>query len=564
MTIEQLKLQIKEVIFPNGKNEIDGGEHQGVLLDLVDKFDVDIRDLARALNELSDELNNKDENQSNALKVLADKVDEHVLYTDNELNKKVDNDAYNLEKEAIETSISENKTAIDSNKNDISEMKESYNLDKEAIDNKLALKLEKVYVDGTSIQGDGTKENPIFSTMPSEFEELLSYGVLFSGAEPQGIRVGNMDLHRKLPLQSQMRKCLLLDNGEVNYWLDPNNSLLNENGNSARLDGRDGQVMVFLPQFWYKVKNTTAGIEYRISEKSISGYTHSPACYISAYEASLMRDESILSSVVNNTANYRGGNNNAEWDDKQQTLLGKPVTNVSLTNFIKYASNRGADWYCNYYDAYKKMCFLYLVEYANRNTQAEFVSNTTDEGFKQGGLGDGVTTFNNSGWNSFNSYNPFIPCGYTNGLGNNTGTKDFTMPSEYGELVVSVPSYRGIENPFGHIWKWTDGLEVVAGEETTELKVNGKYVGDLARDEGYIKSMLGEEIMPVEVGGGSTSYWCDRFYTNAKTSQGIRGVRFGGSANLGSHAGFFYSYSAAAPSSANAYVGSRLCFFKRA
>ncbi|MGL5261922.1 MAG: hypothetical protein ACRC9P_06015, partial [Bacteroides sp.] len=390
----------------------------------------------------------------------------------------------------------------------------------EEIDKSLSKKLEKVYTDDASVQGDGTKNNPLTSTLPSDFESLLSYGVKFSSAEPKGIRVGNMDYHKSLPIQRQMRRCLLLDNGKVNYWLDPNNSLLKENGNSARLDGEDGQVMVFLPQFWYKVSNTGSGVEYRISEKSISGYTHSPACYISAYEASLMRDESILSSVVNNTVNYRGGNNNAEWDGKQQSLLGKPVTNVSLTNFIKYASNRGADWYCNYYDAYKKMCFLYLVEYANRNSQAEFIDNPTDEGFKQGGLGDGVTTLEGAKWTEFNSRNPFIPCGYTNSLGNNTGIKDFTMPSEYGELVVSVPSYRGIENPFGHIWKWTDGLEVVAGEETTELKVNSKYVGDLARDSGYIKSMLGEEIMPVEVGGGNTSYWCDYFYTNAKTSQG--------------------------------------------
>lgn len=428
----------------------------------------------------------------------------------------------------------------------------------------LVKKLDKVYVDGSSIQGDGTKSNPLSTTLPSDFEELLSYGVSFSGADPKGTRVGNMDLHRKLPLQSQMRRCVLLDNGEVNYWLHPRDSSMKEDGNWAKLDGTDGQVMVFLPQFWYKVKNVGDGIEYRISEKSISGYTHSPACYISAYEASLMRDNSILSSVVNNTVNYRGGNNNAEWDEKQQSLLGKPATNISLTNFIKYASNRGEDWYCNYYDAYKKMCFLYLVEYANRNSQAEFTANSTDEGFKQGGLGDGVTTLDYSEWGSFNSYNPFIPCGYTNGLGNNTGVKDFTMPSEYGELVVSVPSYRGIENPFGHLWKWTDGLEVVAGEETTELKVNGKYIGDLSRDEGYIKSMLGEEIMPVEVGGGSTSYWCDRFYTNAKTSQGIRGVRFGGTAGSGSAAGLFCSSTYDAPSYARADIGSRLCFFKRA
>lgn len=486
MSIQDFKERVPQVIFENPDELISGEEHQKLLLDGVELFEV-------------------------------------------ELNKKLSNDDFNSFKEK-----------------------------------ELVKKLDKVYVDGSSIQGDGTKSNPLSTTLPSDFEEILSYGVVFNGAEPKGTRVGNMDLHRKLPLQSQMRRCLLLDNGEVNYWLSPRDSNINENGNWAKLDGTDGQVMVFLPQFWYKVSNVGGGVEYRISEKSISGYTHSPACYISAYEASLMRDKSILSSVVNNTANYRGGNNNAEWDEKQQSLLGKPVTNVSLTNFIKYASNRGADWYCNYYDAYKKMCFLYLVEYANRNSQAEFITDSTDEGFKQGGLGEGITTLGSSEWSVFNSQNPFIPCGYTNSLGNNTGTKDFTMPSEYGELVVSVPSYRGIENPFGHVWTWTDGLEVIAGEETTRLEVNGKHVGDLARDEGYIKTMLGEEIMPVEVGGGSTSYWCDRFYTSAKTSQGRRGVRFGGPASYGSTAGLFCSVTNGAPSAANAYLGSRLCFFKRA
>ena len=507
MKKEEVNKQIKEVVRPNGKGEINGNNLQETLL-LMNNNAANDEDIT---SKLSLKANQKETDEKLSLK--ADKIN---VYTKEEANEL------------------------------------------------LSKKIEKVYVDGSSIKGDGTKNSPLTTTLPADFEEILSYGVLFNGAEPKGTRVGNMDLHRKLPLQSQMRRCLLLDNGDVNYWLDPNNSLLKENGNSAILDGRDGQVMVFMPQFWYKVSNTSNGVGYRISEKSISGYTHSPACYISAYEASLMRDKSILSSVVNNTANYRGGNNNAEWDEEQQSLLGKPATNISLTNFIKYASNRGADWYCNYYEAYKKMCFLYLVEYANRNSQAEFITDLTDEGFKQGGLGEGVTTLTDSGWSKFNSYNPFIPCGYTNSLGNNTGTKDFTMPSEYGELVVSVPSYRGVENPFGHIWTWTDGLDVFAGEETTRLEVNGKYVGDLARDEGYIKTMLGEEIMPVEVGGGSTSYWCDRFYTNAKTSQGQRGVRFGGGAGVGSHAGLFCSSAFNAPSYADALIGSRLCFFKRA
>ena len=503
MSIKDFKERVPKVIFENPDELISGGEHQKLLLDGVD-------------------------------------------LVESELNKKLSNDDFNSFKK-----------------------------------NELVKKLDKVYVDGSSIQGDGTKSNPLSTTLPSDFEEILSYGVVFNGAEPKGVRVGNMDLHRKLPLQSQMRRCLLLDNGEVNYWLSPRNSNINENGNWAKLDGTDGQVMVFLPQFWYKVSNVGGGVEYRISEKSISGYTHSPACYISAYEASLMRDKSILSSVVNNTANYRGGNNNAEWDEKQQSLLGKPATSISLTNFIKYASNRGADWYCNYYDAYKKMCFLYLVEYANRNSQAEFISNPTDEGFKQGGLGEGVTTLSDSAWAAFNSYYPFIKCGITNTLGNKTGSVSFKMPADYGDLTVEVPSYHGIENPFGHIQKWTDGCKVLIQSDADGGKSlfytcnnpenfhfegtnNYKLIGNLPRTNGYIKEVLlgsNGDIMPKEVGGSSSSYFCDYFYT-AIPDSGVseRGVRFGGHAHDGSDAGFACSLTSYAATYAAAYFGSRLCY----
>ena len=37
----------------------------------------------------------------------------------------------------------------------------------------------------------------------------------------------------------------------------------------------------------------------------------------------------------------------------------------------------------------------------------------------------------------------------------------YASPAEYDAtpLVVQVPSYRGLENPFGHIWSWTDGCK---------------------------------------------------------------------------------------------------------
>ena len=63
------------------------------------------------------------------------------------------------------------------------------------------------------------------------------------------------------------------------------------------------------------------------------------------------------------------------------------------------------------------------------------------------------------------------------------------------------------------------------------------------------------------VGGGSTTYWCDYFYTNIG-SNALRGVLFGGTTGAGAPAGFGFANANYAPSNAGAGadVGSRLCF----
>jgi hypothetical protein len=89
--------------------------------------------------------------------------------------------------------------------------------------------------------------------------------------------------------------------------------------------------------------------------------------------------------------------------------------------------------------------------------------------------------------------------------------------------------------------------------------------GNLPRQEGYVKALiLGEhgEIMPLAVGGGTTSYFCDYYYTNIPTSgEATRGVLFGGNALNGASAGFVSAATHYAPSSTNASIGSRLCFY---
>lgn len=420
-----------------------------------------------------------------------------------------------------------------------------------------------------------------------EIEKLFLYGIEFDTAvsSPTCTRIGNMDLHRTLPIHSKMRGCLLDDNGDVVKYLDQNS------WTGETRDGSEGQVMVELPMYYRKFE--TDGTKRRVlfSELPLPGYHQVPKKYVSAYEATVQRSTLKLASVANTDADYRGGGNQADWDGLSKSALGTCATTISRTNFRKYARNRKAgstEWNCMVYGIQKDLYWLFCVEYATLNTQAEYNAQKTAEGFAQGGLGVGVTFLAYDKWSAFNGTYPFIPCGYTDMLGNGTGQIDFTMPEEYDPeatvaKVVRVPRYRGVENPFGHCWQWTDGInvrispteenggdglsKVFVCDDPAKFNDTGydgyRHVGNEARTESYVKEVIfGEEgdIMPAVVGGGSTTYHCDYHYTNIPTTETLRGVLFGGNAAYGSYAGFASAHSADAPSFTYARVASRLCF----
>ena len=409
-------------------------------------------------------------------------------------------------------------------------------------------------------------------------------------------RVGRAELHASLPVQSQMRRCLLNDNGEVVTYLHATDSTKTDTGATADLTGASGMVMVEIPEHYRKFEFDGSNILALISAFPLPGFHKVRKVYRSAYEATVDRTTSTikLASVVNTTAAFRGGNNTAGWDDTYRSLLGRPATSISLTNFRSYARNRGAaglndkGWNCDLYEAQLNTYWLFVIEYAQLNCQTAFTAQLTEEGYRQGGLGDGVTTLEIGKWNSFNGYNPFIPCGITNSLGNATGVVDYEMPEEYGAaLTVHVPSYRGIENPFGHVWSWTDGILVQAQSNADGAKslfyraaddnpanFNSSnydgYVqrGELPRSNGYVKEILCGEYgdnMPQAIGGSSTTYFADNFYTNVPASGvALRGVCFGGAAYYGASAGLASALTAYAPSAANTRLGSRLCFIPAA
>ena len=431
---------------------------------------------------------------------------------------------------------------------------------------------------------DGESKKAALGTLLPYLEEECSYGIQFDTAvsSPTCTRVGNVALHKSLPIQSRMKGCLLDDNGKVVEYLDP------RDWTGQSRDGSRGQVMVEIPMHYIKFETNGTKRVVRLSEHPLPGYHQVPQMYVSAYEATLERSTGKLCSVVNEGTDYRGGGNNANYDGTYRSFLGRPVTAISRTAFRAAARKRNTgntSWNCYLYQVHKALFWLFTVEYATLNSQAAYNAELTSEGFRQGGLGAGVTDWSSSDWNTFNGYYPFVPCGHTDTLGNQTGVVAYTAYSEDGsELKTSnVPRYRGVENPFGHLWKWTDGInirispteanggdnlsKIFVCEDTSKLNdtnYNGyKHVGNEVRSEGYVKEIVfGEEgeIMPSVVGGGSTTYFCDYHYTNIPTSEALRGVLFGGSASNGANAGLASAYSYHTPSAASAHFGSRLCF----
>lgn len=419
------------------------------------------------------------------------------------------------------------------------------------------------------------------------------YGVRhhYNNSSPDLTRIGESSLHRDLPVQSLMRRCVVDNSGNVVYYLMATDSTKKEDGSAAVLDGSAGQVMVEVPAHYRKTSlNATQGyMDVEISLFPFDGAFLVPRYLISAYEASLDRDNNILSSVVNTTARYRGGNNTADWDNTYRSLLGLPATSINLTNFRTYGQNRGTGWGCYDWNMHCDIFWLFAIEYATLNTQKAFNADLDASGYHQGGLGSGVSNFVN--WNTYNSNNPFIPCGFTNSLGNATGVKTFTLTAEQAEAYgaehsESVPSYRGIENPFGHIYKWADGF-LGKGDGTKQeyyvcrkrssyaSALNNDYVkvGESSGANGYVKAIIGSnssmaqdkrvygDILSRDVTGSSSTYFCDYDY-EAHNANSIYGAYVGGAAFNGAYGGFAYVYHYDSPAYTSAYVGSRLSWSK--
>jgi hypothetical protein len=402
-------------------------------------------------------------------------------------------------------------------------------------------------------------------------------------SDPSCTRIGDMSLHKSLPIQSKMKACLLNDNGTVNYYLNPNDWSKKLDGTASKLDGIDGQVMIEIPEHYRKFEEEGNIRRCYLSEGKVTGFHKVDKVYVGAFEAACDRTNSKLASVCNETEQYRGGNNQADWDSLSKSQLGKCATAMTRATMRTRARARGSNkWNIMDYNTSKTIFWLYFVEYANRNCQLPVNSELDSNGYRQGGLGSGATTLSSADWSAYDSYYPLLKCGASNSLASGSGEVLVTLPEDYkADITVNLACnrYRGIENPFGHIWMNIDGviydIKAEADGGTSEMYITKDYtkfgetlagftkVGDVPRSEGYVtKLIFGEEgeFSPSARGGSSTTYWCDYWYTSV-TSTSLRTLLLGSSCNNSANSSFSYCNSNNSVSNSNANVSGQLSVF---
>lgn len=360
----------------------------------------------------------------------------------------------------------------------------------------------------------------------------------------------------------EMRRCNVSDSGVVTAYFG-------DEGYTE--DGSNGQVMVEIPAIYYKVApiklqkiSDTANSKgyhniksrYYVTRTPHTGFKLHPAfyddngkacekIYVGAYEACLYD----TSAAVYNTKDSQTMDAST---DLLSSIAGVKPTSGKTQNFTRVnadqtAKNRGTGWHNLHVKVVSLIQLLFAVEYASFNWQSA--------------LGQGVVGISDDGTNNCSSLT-----GSTTSLGNTSGNADATINEKGGmsttlkaESKVAI-SYRGIENFFGNIWKFVNGIsfwgdgQMQGGEpyicsdfSYAENKKDGNYTAVgfyLPTTGGYIKNFgYSEEFdwlfIPSKVGGHSAMTIAGDYTWLVENLKGFRIALLGGLWSIGSNAGAF-------------------------
>lgn len=401
------------------------------------------------------------------------------------------------------------------------------------------------------------------------------YGVSWSetSSNPDCTRIGNMDMHRSLPIQSMMKPFVI-----TNYRHQSPENILPIDDNFSKsfystesntqwevVFSLDTDIMIRIPEFWYTDEYVPSSKTHnlKICPHAKPGWYHHKEAYVGAYE---LCETSPSSGKVCSAKGLI-------------PLVGR--TREVLRKAVRGSGFDGeAKWNLYTYEEHRAICHLFLVEYATRNSQKAVNTELTPEGFRQGGLGSGCTT-GTATINGAQTWS-FIPTGSSDSLGSGSGEVTVTIQqtdssgSNTSTITRKCNRYRGIENPFGHVWKHTDDVisvysngyrtwykSVKPNQFATNKNTSYKpFCASTMVSNGYkteIKATPTCDFFATSVSGGSeTTYWCDYNWDNTDTSEHC--LLIGGDSAYGGRAGLFALHSNAGVGPSYANVGSRLTY----
>lgn len=426
-----------------------------------------------------------------------------------------------------------------------------------------------------SLPDNVVSRNITFNVTSQNLEEFDWYGVSWSetSSNPDCTRIGNMDMHRTLPIQSMMKGYIYFKDGNPLYrMLKLNDSWTKCENYSAGgwrdvdtlLEDNNINVMIKIPEFWWidDYTESTETHNLKICPHAKPGWYHHKEAYVSAYEG------------------YIDGNYYRSSKNK--------IPSVNFTRSAvrpkARANGLGNSWNIYTYNEHRAICHLFLVEYATRNSQKAVNTALTVEGFRQGGLGSGCTTGTVT-INGATTYS-FIPTGSSDSLGSGSGEVTVTIQqtdssgSNTTTTTRKCNRYRGIENPFGHVWKHTDDVISVYisgyGARFWYKCDSPDHFGDsISNDNPYYKNIAANAVVTgyktkivttstcdffaLSCNNGSeTTYWCDYNWDNADGS--LHCLLIGGRSDPGGQAGLFTLHSLTGVGHSSANVGSRLTY----
>lgn len=380
-------------------------------------------------------------------------------------------------------------------------------------------------------------------------------------------------MHRSLPIQSMMKPFVI-----TNYRHQSPENILPIDDNFSKsfystesntqwevVSSLDTDIMIRIPEFWYTDEYVPSSKTHnlKICPHAKPGWYHHKEAYVGAYE---LCETSPSSGKVCSAKGLI-------------PLVGR--TREVLRKAVRANGFDGeAKWNLYTYEEHRAICHLFLVEYATRNSQKAVNTALTPEGFRQGGLGSGCTT-GTATINGAQTWS-FIPTGSSDSLGSGSGEVTVTIQqtdssgSNTSTITRKCNRYRGIENPFGHIWKHTDDVISVYGnghrtwyksvkpnQFATNKNTSYKpFCASTMVSNGYkteIKATPTCDFFATSVSGGSeTTYWCDYNWDNTDTSEHC--LLIGGDSDHGGGAGLFALGSPNGVSHSYANIGSRLTY----